>query len=203
MPIGVSMKPFPFPALVRANSRPPLLFVLKIAQGSAPSVNVWPNPACCDLSPEKLAENSRECGGVKIADAAMHELPKGFPGFKVSPAAFLIDGIQNNRTPPDWWFAHEKKLEREQWEESRAIRLDVDESPTPEYLQARSVAFQEYCRSEEGSAVYEKTFLILLAFHKVTDPHSAPDAARKATLTRMERENFQFPEFASWSREGK
>lgn len=140
---------------------------------------------------------------VKIADAAMHELPKGFPGFKVSPAAFLIDGIQNNRTPPDWWFAHEKKLEREQWEENRAIRSDVDESPTPEYLQARSVAFQEYCRSEEGSAVYEKTFPILLAFHKVTDPHSAPDAARKATLTRMERENFQFPEFASWSREGK
>lgn len=137
---------------------------------------------------------------VKIADAAMHERPKSFPGFKVSPAAFLIDGIQNNRTPPDWWFAHEKKQELEQWERNRAKRSEVDESPTPEYLQARSVAFQDYCRSEDGSAVYEKTFPILLAFHKVTDPHSAPDAARKATLARVERENFKFPDFESWCR---
>ena len=140
---------------------------------------------------------------VKIADAAMHERPKGFPGFKVSPAAFLIDGIQNNRTPPDWWFAHEKKQEREQWEQNRAKRSDVDESPTPEYLHARSTSFQEYCRSEEGSVVYEKTFLILLALHKVIDPHCAPAAAHKATLTRMERDNFQFPDFPSWCREGK
>lgn len=27
----------------------------------------------------------------------MHEKPSGFPGFKVSPAAYLIDGIQHNR----------------------------------------------------------------------------------------------------------
>ena len=46
---------------------------------------------------------------VKITDAAMHESPRDFPGFKVSAAAFLIDGVQNNRTPPDWWFAHEKE----------------------------------------------------------------------------------------------
>ncbi len=53
---------------------------------------------------------------VSITDAAMHEKPRGFPGFKVSPAAFLINGVQNNRTPPDWWFAHEKRREKEQWE---------------------------------------------------------------------------------------
>ena len=28
---------------------------------------------------------------IRITDAAMHEKPRGFPGFRVSPAAFLID----------------------------------------------------------------------------------------------------------------
>lgn len=135
---------------------------------------------------------------VKIADAAMHERPKGFPGFKVSPAAFSIDGIQNNRTPPDWWFAHEKKQDREQWERNRVKQIDVSESATAEYLHARSTSFQEYCRSKEGTVVYEKTFQILLAVHKITDPYTAHDAARKATLARMERENFEFPDFKSW-----
>jgi hypothetical protein len=32
---------------------------------------------------------------VKITDAAMHEQPRGFPGFRSSPAAFFIDGVQS------------------------------------------------------------------------------------------------------------
>src|SRR5439155_11369321 len=65
---------------------------------------------------------------VKITDAAMHESPRGFPGFKVSPPAFLIDGIQNNRTPPDWWFAHEKKQQREQWERDKAEQTESEKT---------------------------------------------------------------------------
>ena len=37
----------------------------------------------------------------------------------MSPAAFLIDGVQNNRTAPDWLFAHEKRQEKRQWEEAK------------------------------------------------------------------------------------
>ena len=57
---------------------------------------------------------------VRITDAAMHEHPSGFSGFRVSPAAFLIDGVQNSRTPPDWWHAHEKQQRQRQWEADHA-----------------------------------------------------------------------------------
>jgi hypothetical protein len=141
---------------------------------------------------------------VKITDAAVHEKPRGFAGFKVSPAAFLIDGIQNNRTPPDWWFVHEKKQQRQQWEREKAEQIESEQTLRDEYDRARSLAFHEFCRSPEGQQIYERTFSILLALHKVTHPHCATEAARQATLTRMEREDFDFPEFTDWllTREG-
>ena len=49
---------------------------------------------------------------VRVTDAAMHEQPRGFPGLKTSPAAFLVDAIQNQRMPPDWIHAHEKEHQR-------------------------------------------------------------------------------------------
>ena len=74
----------------------------------------------------------------------------------------------------------------------------TEQTSRAEYDQARTLAFQEFCRSEEGSAVYKKTFPILLTFHKHTDPHSAHAAAHQATLARMEQHDFQFLEFAQW-----
>ena len=50
----------------------------------------------------------------------------------------------------------------------------------------------------EGRSIFERTYPILLAYHKQTDPHRAHEAAQQATLARMERENFTFPEFATW-----
>lgn len=141
---------------------------------------------------------------VKITDAAMHDSPRGFSGFKVSPAAFLIDGIQNHRTPPDWWFAHEKKQQREQWsrdnaEQTAVEQLETKQSHRDDYDRARTLAFHEFCRSPEGQQIYAKTFPILLAFHKITDPYTAAESARQATLARMERDNFQFPNHAVWN----
>ncbi|MCX7392604.1 MAG: hypothetical protein NTW75_00595 [Planctomycetales bacterium] len=46
--------------------------------------------------------------------------------------------------------------------------------------------------------IYGKTFSILMAFHKVTDPRCPAEAARQATSSRMEREDFVFPEFFVW-----
>ena len=135
---------------------------------------------------------------VKITDAAMHEQPRGFSGFKVSPAAFLIDGIQNNRTPPDWMYSHEKQQEREQWERDKAAFAPGEQLLREEYDRERAQAFEEFFRSAEGTKIYDKTFPILLAFHKVTDPHCPAEAARQATLSRMEREDFVFPEFSAW-----
>lgn len=135
---------------------------------------------------------------VKITDAAMHEQPRGFSGFKVSPAAFLIEGIQNNRMPPDWMYAHQKQQEREQWERDKAAFALTDQTLRDEYDRARAMALDEFRRSAEGSKIYDQTFSILQAFHKVADPHGPAEAARQATLSRMERENFVIPEFSAW-----
>jgi hypothetical protein len=135
---------------------------------------------------------------VKITDAAMHEQPRGFSGFKVSSAAFLIDGIQNNRTPPDWMYAHEKQQEREQWERDKAAFIPTEQPQRDEYDRERAQAFEEFRRSAEGMKIYDETFPTLLDFYKVTDPHGYVEAARQATLSRMERVNFVFPEFSVW-----
>ena len=93
-------------------------------------------------------------------------------------------------------YAHEKQQEREQWEQRKAGVDPTEQTLRAEYDQARIQAFQEFCSSDEGRAAYDKAFPILLTLHKLTDPHRADEAARQATVARMERENFEFPEFA-------
>ena len=64
--------------------------------------------------------------------------------------------------------------------------------------QERSVAFQAYLGSAEGRRKYEKAYKLLLAFYKVTDPHRFEKAANEAAIARIERLDFQFPEYAAW-----
>jgi len=137
---------------------------------------------------------------VRITDAAMHEKPKGFPGFKVSPAAFLIDGVQNNRTPPDWLYAHEKKQERAKWERDRTPFDQSEQTLRDQYEHAKTRAFAEFRQSPEGQSIYDKTFPILLSLYKHTEPHRADEMAKQATLFRMKKHDFQFPPFATWIR---
>jgi hypothetical protein len=134
---------------------------------------------------------------VRITDAAMHEKPRGFPGFRASPAAFLIDGVQQKRMPPDWLYAHEKRREREQWRMERAVTGD-DGNARQRYEQERNAALNIYLASAEGKAKYEEAFGPLLAFYKVTEPNRFREAAHEAACARVERLNFPFPEFAVW-----
>lgn len=136
---------------------------------------------------------------VRIADAAMHERPRGFAGFKISPAAFLIDGIQNNRTPPDWFYAHEKRSERKQWAIEPVRSARDDKQLRVQYARERSAALRDYLASEEGQQKYEATYQPLLAFYKATDPRRYPEAAQAAAIERIERLDFRFPTFDEWS----
>ncbi len=140
---------------------------------------------------------------VGIADAAMHEHPRGFGGFKVSPAAFLIDGIRHNRTLPDWMYAHEKRQQQKQWESDHTASAPDELQLRQHYQQEKAAAFEAFLKSEEGRQKYEQTYATLLAFYKVTEPHRSHEAAREATLARMERLDFQFPEYALWSLTGQ
>ena len=135
---------------------------------------------------------------VRITDAAMHDKPQGFPGFKVSPAAFLVDGIKQNRLPPDWIYAHEKRQEHEQWEQTRALLAERERQQRADYDAARAAAFQAYLTSPAGRETYDRTFKTLLELYRRTEPERPQAAAREAALRRIEQVDFRFPAFAEW-----
>lgn len=135
---------------------------------------------------------------ISVTDTAMHEKPQGFPGFKTSPAAFLIDGIQHNRLPPDWVYTHEKRKRQQQWERDHAAATAAEQERRSEYEQERAAALQEFLRSPEGRSHADRAFAVLLELHKRTDPHRAHEAAREAAAAYVESENFRFPEFGVW-----
>ncbi len=135
---------------------------------------------------------------IAITDAGMHEKPKGFPGFKVSPAAFLIDGVQENRTPPDWSYAHEKRQQQKQWEREHKSLGDGDPTRSA-YDIAHTQAFKAYLASDEGRDKYEQAFVPYQAFYKTTEHHRYVQAAQEAATARVERVDFVFPSFEEWS----
>lgn len=135
---------------------------------------------------------------LSITDAAMHEQPRGFTGFRVSPAAFLIDGVQHRRTPPDWMHAHEKRRQEAQWKREGSGTTQEEQALRGRYERERTAAFKTYLESTAGRANYERTFAALLGLHKVTDPHRAHERAKEATLARIERLDFRFPDYAVW-----
>lgn len=136
---------------------------------------------------------------IRITDAAMHEKPRGFPGFRVSPAAFLIDGVNNDRTPPDWFHAHEKRQERRQWEEQRASASHDEQKLRCVYDQERAIALQHFLSSAEGRQKYEQAFEPYQAFYKATEPNRFTQVAHEAAIARVERLDFRFPDYAVWA----
>lgn len=135
---------------------------------------------------------------IRVTDAAMHEQPSGFPGFRSSPAAFLVDAIQNERMPPDWIYTHEKELKRKQWESERRSQAAAETKLREDYQAARAAALKAYLATTEGRAhysTYEPTFR---EFYQRLEPDRFREAAREAANGKIEREHFQFPDFGVW-----
>jgi hypothetical protein len=135
---------------------------------------------------------------IRITDAAMHEKPNGFPGFKASPAAFLIDGIQNERMPPDWIYVHEKEQKRRHWEDERENAASTELRLREDYSAARAAALNDFLGTPEGKTAYANFHPILLEFYRTVAPHRFRDAANEAAIGKVERELFQFPDFRVW-----
>ncbi len=135
---------------------------------------------------------------VRITDAAMNERPRGFPGFRTSPAAFCIDGIQHQRTPPDWLHAHEKRLRQRQWEQEHAASSEEEQALLNQYAQERSAALRTYLSSADGRHTYQQAYRPLLDLYTRTEPHRVHDAAHEAAIAHIERHAFRFPDYAAW-----
>jgi len=95
---------------------------------------------------------------IHVTDVAMHEKPRGFPGFRASPAAFLMDGIQNRRMPPDWIYAHEREARRRQWEAEQTAAAGEQRQLRDEYAAERDAALQAYLQSRVLSASVREGF---------------------------------------------
>ena len=66
------------------------------------------------------------------------------------------------------------------------------------YETERATAFQTYLASPEGQEKYKLAYPTLLVFYKVMEPERQHEAAHQATLARIERLDFLFPEYADW-----
>lgn len=134
---------------------------------------------------------------IKITDAAMHEKPAGFPGFKVSPAAFFIDGIQE-RLPPDWIYAHEKKQHQQQWERERASYESSQQSLIDQWTADREAAIQAYLKSPEGRRHWDAAYAGFLVLYQKVEPHRAEAAAKDAATSKISTAHVTFPAFGEW-----
>jgi hypothetical protein len=135
---------------------------------------------------------------LQITDAAMHEKPAGFPGFKVSPAAFFIDGVQNTRVPPDWIYAHDKQRQHEIWERERREAAAGEQELRIRYEQEKLQALEAYLRTPAGQQQFEAAYQPLLIFYSRVEPDRTREAAADAARGKVEREHFEFPDFGSW-----
>jgi hypothetical protein len=135
---------------------------------------------------------------IDITDAALHEKPRDFPGFRVSAAAFLIDGVQHRRTPPDWMYAHEKRRQSDQWRREGSGSAQGEQLLRERYMKDRADALRSYVASTDGRTKYDQYLSSFIPLHRVTDPHQAEQKAREAALARIERLDFQFPEYPTW-----
>ena len=140
---------------------------------------------------------------INVTDVAMHEKPRGFPGFKASPAAFFVDAVQNNRLPPDWIYEHEREAKRQQWEADRRHRIADEASAREQYETAKAAALQTYLQSSEGQAHFQRLYPAFHDFYRIVDPHQAETSARKATTDKIEREHLAFSDFGVWLLEGR
>ena len=135
---------------------------------------------------------------IRITDAAVHEKPEGFPGFKRTAAAFLMDGIQQNRMPPDWIYTHEKRQHQKRWEEDR-MRSGLQERELRDlYQHERSAALQSFIDAADGQAHWQTAYEAFLTFYRSAGHDRPWEAARDAATGKVERDQFQFPDFGTW-----
>jgi hypothetical protein len=139
---------------------------------------------------------------LRITEAAIKEKPQGFPGFKVSPAAFFVDGVLNERMPPDWMHQFEK-LARQKVLAAESAKLQAAERLLRnEYDRQRRESLTAFLKTEPGRGLYELAYQSRLAFNSAQG-NPVPVAQQYAASEAMEwvdrQDEFAFPEFPVWS----
>lgn len=136
---------------------------------------------------------------AEITLIAMEKTPRGFSGFKTSPQAFCMNGIQNAYLPPDWYYAEKKREQKREWEEYRAASAASDAEAAAAYHQDRARAFKQYLDEVVGRQAYEETVRMFQQFRSAAlDPISPREAALRDANRHFEP-GFQFPDPDEWA----
>jgi len=105
--------------------------------------------------------------------------------------------------PPDWIYAHEKDRKRDQWAAERQTQAENEEQLRQKYQVERNAAFQTYLATSEGRLHHANYLPTFLEFYRVVEPHRFHAAVQEAANGKIEREQFQFPDFGVWLLEQK
>jgi hypothetical protein len=138
---------------------------------------------------------------LRITQTAMRDEPHGFPGFKKSPAAFFVDGVLNERMPPDWMYQLDKK--RQQHEHAAEIaKLHASERLLEkQYEQTREHALTDFVRGDAGRRLYRLAYEARLAFNRAAgkpDGVASKIAHDEARQWVDKSEDFAFPKYSVW-----
>lgn len=138
---------------------------------------------------------------LKITEAAMKDKPRGFPGFKVSPAAFFIDGVLNDRMPPDWMYQLEK-VQRQKLHAAEMAKMKAAERLLQEnYEREHREALQVFVQTPDGRRLYQSAYDARLAFNvRQGDPMEVAkrNADREALEWVGRSDDFAFPKMPVW-----
>jgi len=138
---------------------------------------------------------------LKITESAMKDKPVGFPGFKVSPAAFFIDGVLNERMPPDWMYQLEK-AQRQKLRDAELAKMKAAERLLQtDYERQQREAVKAFVATPGGKKLYQSAYEARLAFNlRQGDPQEI--ANRNAHAEALEWvgrcDEFSFPEMPVW-----
>ena len=135
---------------------------------------------------------------VRITEMAIHEKPAGFPGFKKSPAAFCWHYMSSDYMPPDWMHAHEKKQEQQRWDRERAEVNQEEKQLRDAYQKARKDALVAFMRGD-GEKHFREYYRPLEDLYRAQGNRNFVRLASDAAIDKIEREHFQYPEFAVWA----
>lgn len=113
-------------------------------------------------------------------------------------AAFLIDGVQNKRMPPDWFHAHEKEQQRKQWQDQRLNTAADETAHRATCQQQRLAALHAFIHSPDMTARFVSYRTAFEVFYQKLEPERYREAAHEAAVRKIENEHFEFPDFGVW-----
>jgi len=131
---------------------------------------------------------------VRTTEVAMRK-PRGFPGFRKSPAAFCFDQMQHDHPTPEWQDVdHDEQKARQRLETK--VRSN-DQAIDEDYYAARAEALSHFINGK-GVQIYSELFQKYKGFHAEAGSQNPDQDALKSARAKIEEDLLNFMSLAEW-----